>query len=207
MDDLVKIIFWGFVIFSFIWPMFKKKQPPKQTPMQRKRQTDSFETTQSSERSISKESVLVSEKSDDYDILRELENMFKGDLKIPEQQKPKEVERNDVYSSREIQDKDLDLVVDKRMQRSVEEQTPIGSRKTFDEKVSERKAFTLSQRQIRVIDSKTEAEAKQFEKVLAGLHKKSAVKNEFTRKLKSPATIKELILFSEILGKPKALRR
>ena len=37
--------------------------------------------------------------------------MFKGDLKIPEPQKPKQVDPYDIYQSREIKDKDLDLVM------------------------------------------------------------------------------------------------
>ncbi len=154
------------------------------------------------------ERVAVSQKQDEYDILRELENLFKGEIKIPEQQKPKQVDPYDVYQSHEIKDKDLDLVVDKRMQRNVEDKNPIGSRTTYDDKtVVDRINAAVRQKQTKIVDPKIEASAKAFERVLAGPRKQKAAIADFNRKLKNPSTVREYILFSEILGKPKALRR
>ena len=58
-----------------------------------------------------------------------------------------------------------------------------------------------------VVDPKIEAGAKEFERVLAGPKQQRAAITEFNRKLKKPSSVREYILFSEILGKPKALRR
>ena len=205
MDDLFQYLIYGVIIFSFLSSFFKKKEPPKQSPLPKAKQQDSVSyPKQTSE----VERVTVSQKQDEYDILRELENLFKGEVKIPEPQKPKQADSYDVYEPREIKDKNLDLVLDKRMQRGVEDKKPIGSRSTYDDKiVYDRRNVDAKQMLARTVDSKIEASAKEFEKILAGPRKQKAAVTEFNRKLKNPRTVREYILFSEILGKPKALRR
>jgi len=204
MDDLFQYLIYGIIIISFLSSFFKKKEPPKQTPLPRSQKPDSISYQQ---QSIKVEPDMIAQKKDDYDILRELENMFKGNLPIPEQQKAKPAPQYDEYNSREIKDKDLDLVVDKRIQREVEDKNPIGSRATFDEKMFDRKTVLDKQRQTRTVDPRIETGAKAFERVLAGPLKQRAAISDFNRKLKNPRTVREYILFSEILGKPKALRR
>lgn len=204
MDDLFQYIIYGIIIFSFLSSFFKKKEPPK-PPLPGTKPKDLIAYPKPQE-NIDLETVI--KKQDEYDILRELENMFKGNVKIPEQPKPKQVDSNDIYQSHEIRDKDLDLVIDKRMQRSVQDQSPIGSRLTYDErKLPFNKLSIDRQKKVRTVDDKIEAGALAFEKVLAGPLKQRAAVTEFNRKLKNPSTVREYILFSEILGKPKALRR
>jgi len=199
MDDLFKILIWGLIIFFFLRPLFKKREPEKKNTTTKPR-TDSEAYGDLSTKEP--EPAALSNSKEEYDVLRELQNMFKGDLKIPEPQKSKQVYPYDIYESSEIKDKDLSLVNDPRMQREVEDQKPIGYRKTYDNK------NLLTQRELkRVVEAKTDAEAQKFEKVLAGLHKKSVAQSEFIRKIKNPATIREYVIFSEILRKPKALRR
>ncbi len=202
MDDLFQYLIWGIIIFSFLSSFFKKKEPPKQNPLPKNKQSNS---TYLSKPQSEVEQNTVAQKQDKYDILRELENMFKGNLQIPEQPKPKQVESSDVYSSSGIKDVDLDLVVDRRMQRSVEDKKTIGSRKTYDRSTSY-KVVPVT-KQVTKIDAKIEEGAKEFERVLASTRKRKAAITEFNRKLKNPSTVREYILFSEILGKPKALRR
>jgi len=183
----------------------KKKGPPKQAPLPRSQETDSISYQQ---KSTSLNSDVAVKKNEEYDILRELENMFKGNLKIPDQPKPKQVDPYDVYQSHEIKDKNLDLGVDERMQQGVEDQKPLGSRTTYDDKKNYgRSNVAVNQKYKRVIDPKIEDSAKDFEKVLESTRKRKATISEFNRKLKNPSTVREYILFSEILGKPKALRR
>jgi len=205
MDDLFQYLIYGIIIISFLSSFFKKKEPPKQSPLPRSQEPDSISYQQKSTR-VRPE--IAAKKNDEYDILKELEKMFGDNLNIPEQQKPKQADPYDIYQSHEIEDKNLDLVVDKRMQRSVQDQKPIGSRATYDDKISyDRKNVIANQDQKRIIDPKIEASAKEFEKVLAGPRKQRAAINAFNCKLKNPDKIKEYILISEILGKPKALRR
>jgi hypothetical protein len=204
MDDLFQYIIYGIIIFSFLSSFFKKKELPK-PPLPGTKPKDSIAYPKPPE-NVNLETAI--KKHDEYDILRELENMFKGNLKIPEQPKPKQVDTNDIYQSHEIKDKDLDLVIDKRMQRSVQDQSPIGSRLTYDErKLPVNKLSIDRQKKGRTVDDKIEAGALAFEKVLAGPLKQRTTITEFNRKLKNPSTVREYILFSEILGKPKALRR
>lgn len=204
MDDLFQYLIYGVLIFSFLSSFFKKKEPPKQTPLPKVKPPESVSyPRQTSE----VDRVTVSQKNDEYDILRELENLFKGEIKTPVPQRQKQVDPYDVYESNEIKDKDLDLVIDKRMQRNVEDMRPIGSRETYDTKNVSRRSVTDRQAQPKIISPKIEEQAKEFERVLAGPKQQRATVTEFNRKLKNPRTVREYILFSEILGKPKALRR
>jgi len=201
MDDLFQYLIWGIIIFSFLSSFFKKKEPPKQPPVTRTKQPDALSyPKQQSE----VDRVTVSQKQDRYDILRELENLFKGETNIPKQNNPHPKQSRD-YIDREIKDEDLDLVVDKRMQQKIEE------RRASDLKASSERRTTLEQmnwnKKKPVVDPKIEAGAKEFERVLAGPKQQRAAVTEFNRKLKNPRTVREYILFSEILGKPKALRR
>ena len=205
MDDLFQYLIYGIIIFSFLSSFFKKKEQPKQTSLPKIKQPESISYKQNSS---SREPEVAAKKDIQYDILREIENMMQGKIKIPEQQKPTQVDPYDIYQSSEIKDKDLDLVVDERMQQSVQDQKPIGSRATYDDKKSyDRKNVFSNQKPTRAIDPKIEAGAKEFERVLASTRIRKAAITEFNSKLKNPRTVREYILFSEILGKPKALRR
>ena len=104
---------------------------------------------------------------------------------------------------------DLDLVVDERMQQSVEEsKIRLRSRKTYDDKKHIiAKMLLYTKKTKKSVDAKIEASAKEFEKILESTRKRKATISEFNRKLKNPASVREYILFSEILGKPKAMRR
>ncbi|HQJ46813.1 MAG TPA: hypothetical protein PK195_09230, partial [Ignavibacteriaceae bacterium] len=84
------------------------------------------------------------------------------------------------------------------------EKEPIGFRETYDDKKTSRKAVL---RQSRTVSPKIEADAKKFEKLLSDKSKQKTEINNFNLRLKNHTAIREYILFSEILGKPKALRR
>jgi hypothetical protein len=214
MDDLFQYLIWGIIIFSFISSFLKKKgQPKPPLPGTKPKDPVSYPRQESND-----DFSTVVIKQDEYDILRELENLFKDETKIPhpyQQQKP--VNTEDYYAGHEIKDKDLELEDDKRTQRYIERNQPveyktsIEERGTLESKTNLEKLTTLEQMSLektRVkIDSKTEANAKEFERVLAGPLKQRAAITEFNSKLKNPRIVREYILFSEILGKPKALRR
>ncbi len=200
MDDLFQYLIWGIIIFSFLSSFFKKKEPPKQTPTQRNQRTGS---NISLKQGSSSTPEVITKKRDEYDILKEIENLFKGEVNIPQPQTRPTQESHD-FHHREIEDKDLDLADDKRFHRSLEEKEPIGFRETYDDK-TERRKTALGQ--TKVVSAKIEADAKKFEKLLSDKSKQRIEINNFTLRLKNHIAIKEYILFSEILGKPKALRR
>jgi hypothetical protein len=202
MDDLFQYLIWGIIIFSFLSSFFKKKEPPKQSPLPKAKQPDAVSYTK---QQSDVERIAVSQKQDEYDILRELENLFKGEIKTPAPQKQKQVDPYDIYESSEIKDKDLDLVVDKRMQQKIEQRRASDSNTRTDRSIPQ--GQTRWERKKTIVDPKIEESAKEFERVLAGPKQQRATITEFNRKLKNPRTVREYILFSEILGKPKALRR
>ena len=205
MDDLFQYLIYGIIIISFLSSFFKKKEQPKQKPLPQRQEPDSISYQQ---KSTSLNSDVAVKKNEEYDILRELENMFKGNVKIPDQPIPRQADPYDIYQSNEIKDKNLDLVVDERIHQDVEDQKPLGSRTTYYDKENYgRSNVKVNQKQKRILNPKTEARAEEFEKVLESTRKRKASISEFNRKLKNPANIREYILFSEILGKPKALRR
>jgi hypothetical protein len=202
MDDLFQYLIYAIIIISFLSSFFKKKEPPKQTPLPKAKQPQNTASVKQQEVS---DEFSVSQKKDEYDILRELENLFKGEVNIPQQPQPKPPVLEDVYKSREIKDTNLDSRDDTRFSRDVQDKSPLGYRATYDQTIADRKI--ASGRPSQQVDAKIEASAKEFEKVLAGPRKQRAAITEFNRKLKNPRSVREYILFSEILGKPKALRR
>lgn len=194
MDNLFEVLIYAIIIISFLSSFFKKKEQPKQTPSQRSQKPDSISYQQESTKI---EPETISQKNEDYDIMRELENLFKGEIKIPDQQPQSSSE-----TSSNIPDRNLDRTIDKRTVRKIEDQNYI------ENKGIERKSSIDQRKKEKVkVDSKIEARAKEFEQVLAGPHKQRTAISDFNRKLKNPRTVREYILFSEILGKPKALRR
>lgn len=208
MDDLFQYLIWGIIIFSFLSSFFKKKEPPKQPlPGTKPKSTESY-----NEREKNVEYKPAASKQDDYDILKELENLFKNEVKIPQSNQSNPYKKSeDYYAGHEIKDRNLETVEDKRTQRYIEKNQPIEERTTLEYKGNLDKLTTLEQLSLEnpkaKIEAKIESNAAAFEKVLAGHRKQKAAISEFNRKLKNPSSVREFILFSEILGKPKALRR
>ena len=200
MDDLFQIIIYGIIIISFLSSFFKKKEQPKPpVPGTKPKSTVAYPKQ---DRNV--DLNTVEGKQEEYDILREIENLFKGEVNIPQQNKqPAPPQRE--YINNEISDVNLDKISDNRMQQSLEQKRNLESIARSERKTSiEQQNWT---RKKVYVDPKIEATAAEFEKVLAGPRKRQESINEFNRKLKNPRTVREYILFSEILGKPKALRR
>ena len=213
MDDLFQYLIYGIIIISFLSSFFKKKEPPKQTPQKPAQKPDTISYQQ---RSTKVEPDIITHKNDEYDILRELESMFKGEVNLPPKQNPQQNQYEE-YAEHKIEDKNLETISDKRAYRnidqnpsieykqSVEERNYIEPKGTIEKRTSVEEKWLI--RKKATLDPKIEASAKEFEKVLAGPRKQRAAISDFNRKLKNPRTVREYILFSEILRKPKALRR
>jgi len=207
MDDLFQYLIYGILIFSFLSSFFKKKEPPKQTPQKPAQRPESISYQQ---RSTKVEPEIITQKNDEYDILRELESLFKGEVNLPKQQLPKQTQYEE-YADHKIEDKNLEIITDRRTLRNIDQNPPVEYKQSVEERNYIEPKGTVEQtrwtRQKSKIDPNIEASAKEFERVLAGPKKQRAAVSEFNRKLKNPSTVREYILFSEILGKPKALRR
>lgn len=213
MDDLFQYLIWGIIIFSFLSSFFKKKEPPKQTPLPKAKQPGSGSYQQNSDA----DRVVASQKQDEYDILKEIENLFKGEIKTPAPLKKPQLASEDYYRGHEIKDRNIESTEDERYYRDVQKRPAIENSLSLEESANlenrtnlERKTAIeqLSYAKTKTkIDSKTEKDAEKFEMILSELEKRTTKQNQFISKIKNPVSVREYILFSEILGKPKALRR
>jgi hypothetical protein len=188
MDNVFEILIYLIIIISFLSSIFKKKkqQPQKRPPVQKPQQEDYYQVERT------EVSVPQSQRKEEYDILRELEDFFKvGDespIKVPlPQEQPEIVVTADEHKRGEIwQEKTKSEHIADDWERKKEEVTKRVSR----------------------IDSNIEKQAAMFE---SSLERKEGVFSALALTVKSklthPETLKEYIIFTEILGKPKALRR
>lgn len=188
MDNFFEILIYLIIIISFLSSFFKKKQQPQKKPPVQQPQHEEYYQTEQVE-----VSAPQTERKEDYDILRELEDFFKvGDesasQKVPVPQQPAEP-----------------VPTLEEHTKSESWQTPTVSEHVYDEwerKKSEVKKIIAS------VDSNIEKKAAMFEESLER-HESvySSIAFSVKLKMKKPSTLKEYIIFSEILGKPKALRR
>ena len=147
-----------------------------------------------SDEETSVQSPPAKKEVDDYDILREIENMFKTgperESGIPGRPVPTGAESG--------RDKNIKGFPPKESVWTKSEHEKTRSEHMYQEFVKEPVK----------IDSKTEEQAKRFQALLERktAEQKTSV-NVLIQKIKNPATFREYILVSEILGKPKAFRR
>jgi hypothetical protein len=187
MDNLFEILIYVIIIVSFLSSIFKKKKRQQQKTPAQQPQTDEYYQTEVS--------VPQTKTKEEYDVLKELEDFFKVGNEPAGQQIPMPVPQEQPKKMTPIEEH----------KRTESWQTPTASEHIADD--WERKKEEVSKRVARV-DSSVEKKAAMFE---ASLDKKettfSSIAMAVKSKMKNPSTLKEYIIFSEILGKPKALRR
>jgi len=185
MDNLFEILIYVIIIISFLSSIFKKKKQQQQKPPVRQTQQEEYSQTEPS--------IPQTQSKEEYDILKELEVFFKVGTEPTKQEIPIPQEQQKKMTHIEEQT------------RTESWQTPTLSEHVAD--VWERKKEEVNKRVARV-DSSVEKKAAMFEE---SLERKESVYSSFAlsvkSKMKNPSTLKEYIIFSEILGKPKAFRR
>ena len=185
MDNVFEILIYLIIIISFLSSIFKKKKQQQQKPPVRQPQQEEY--------SQAEVSIPQTQSKEEYDILKELEVFFKvgteptkQEIPVP-QEPPKKITHLEEQTRREI------------WQERTESEHLVED--------WEGKKAQVKKRMARV-DSSVEKKAALFEESLV---KKEAVFSSIALTVKSkiaiPSTLKEYIIFSEILGKPKALRR
>lgn len=185
MDNYFQILIYLIIIFAFLNSLFRKK--PKAEPPQRR--TGSPETGEQNGYSSS-EKIQTGE----YDILKEIEGMFKGE--------------SDSYDKRkmesEIEKAKMQKVPMEEHTEDKEWHESSASEHELDKswhRITEFKRDTASNALI-------EKEAERFEHILAEREKEVLFPfDELRKKLYAPETLKDYIVVSEIIGKPKYLRR
>lgn len=186
MDNIFEILIYLIIIISFLSSIFKKKQKPQQRPQQGP-QRDNYE----------QQDVAVSEtqSKEDYDVLKEIEDFFKVGSEQYEQGKRVPVEQE---SSETIY----------RIEETPKTETlhTTSAAGTFRSEIDKQREELKLKRSM--VDSVVEEKAKQFEELLAKpVQPVTSPASTIKSKLSNPQSIREYVLFSEILGKPKALRR
>lgn len=187
MDNVFEILIYLIIIISFLSSIFKKKKRQEQKPPAQQPQTDEYYQAEVS--------VPQTKTKDDYDIVKELEDFFKVGNEPTKQEIPVPVPQEQPKKMTQIEEHTLDESW----------HTPTASEHIAGD--WERKKEEVNKRIAR-IDFGVEKKAAMFE---ASLDKKVTTFNSIAMavksKMKNPSTLKEYIIFSEILGKPKALRR
>lgn len=125
--------------------------------------------------------TAVETKQQDYDVLKELENFFK------------------VGNEEEIQQANF-------IETKQEPDTQV--QKSDYQSIWDRKKAEV-EKVVNVLDKKIENQAKHFEEQLAyqQVRQTNKLVLQLKNNIRNPSTLREYILFSEIIGKPKALRR
>lgn len=187
MDNFFEILIYLIIIISFLSSIFKKKKQQQQKPPEQQPQSEDYYPAEVS--------IPQTKSKEEYDILRELEDFFKVGNEPSEQQIPMPIPQEQPKKMTHIEEQT----------RTESWQTPTLSEHVADD--WERKKEEVDKRIARV-DSSIEKKAAMFEE---SLERKESVYSSIAlsvkSKIKNPSTIKEYIIFSEILGKPKAFRR
>ena len=186
MDNFFEILIYVIIIISFLSSIFKKrKQQQQQKPSEQQPQPSDYYQTEVS--------VPQTQSKEEYDIMRELEDFFKvgNQQPTPTVSMPKERQKKMTQIEEHTQDESW--------------HTPTASEHSVDD-WEHRK--TEVKKIIASVDSSIEKKAAMFEE---SLERKDSVYSSIAlsvkSKMKNPSTLKEYIIFSEILGKPKALHR
>jgi hypothetical protein len=186
MDNFFDILIFLIIIISIVSSFLKKKQLPKQTS---ERRTQPLGPKQVDPQ------VSTEQPKEAYDILNEIEDFFKVGSEPAGPEKTKE----------ETEEPQSIIQKDERA-KSESWHSPTASEHSYTDDW-ERKKEELKKKILRV-DSGVEKQAAKFEE---SLHRKETEPSQLALIVKSrlgnPASLKEYIIFSEILGKPKALRR
>ena len=200
MSDYFQIIIYLIIIFAFLNSLFKKKEKtPPGTSNSPDSQRKSTRPSQSYDQSP---------KQTEYDIMKEIEGLFKGEID---------------YTGRRNMESDVEKAEMRKV--PVEEHTEDKEWHTEDTAWhTEEKEWheqTMKEHQLdkswhsitaykkpAALDATIEKEAERFERMLADRNKEVPYPlNDLRKKLYSPQTLQDYIVVSEILGKPKYLRR
>ena len=216
MDDYIQILIYLFIIFAFLNSLFKKKDKGKSPPRPSNIPDNSTRNTYSSPGYEKKGT------QGEYDILKEIEGLFKGESDYTSQRKmesdAEKAEMRKVPPSEHTEDKewhteDSEWHSEDSEWHSENTEWHSESEEWHEQSATEHKldkswhSITEYKRSVKV-DAAIEQEAERFERMLADRNKEVPYPfDDLRKKLYSPQSLKEFIVFSEILGKPKYLRR
>ena len=195
MDNIFEILIYLIIIISFINSFLRKKK--KQINSQQQAKTQFSDQQRISGELDVEETKPVQTEQQDYDILKDFEDFFKVGKTEEEQQIQPQFEpiKEEDLTKKEFKDVPKDSF-----------HTKTASEHTFIDPWDVKK--TEIDKRKKSISSDIERQATAFEKYLT---KPETSATKISRKIKDsimhPAYLKEYVIISEIMGKPKALKR
>ncbi len=205
MDDFFKFLIWAIIIISFFSSFFKKNKGKKTPSPPQRRQGDPY---RQNEDNYSQPTSTPSTNPDQRDVFKEIEKLFKGEVPPPIQTAPPE-ERTTLKSKTAIEKLEYESILKKqyipeKLDNEWHEET--ASEHVMETDWDKEKKKLADER--KKVTSKIEQEAQKFETFLNKEEKFDRLAYITIRqRLKHPQSLKEFMVISEILGKPKALRR
>jgi len=201
MDNFFEILIYLIIIISFLSSLFRKKhkeipKPPERKPEIKQRELDFDLDTQG------RSTQPLESKGNEYDVLKEIENLFK-----PETERKQQPVAKPSLPETKIEEKTRQRPLEswEWPEPTVSEHSP-----TYSEHISietqERLQKKVTQKYPQV-DSKVSERAERFEKLLRRKEKPEDKLLKVVReRLNNPKSLKEFIVISELIGKPKSLQ-
>lgn len=190
MDNVFEILIYLLIIVSFLSSLFKKKKKPQQQPGSKMQQMQSLEQEQKTFQSKADD-----EREPQPDFLKEIEDFFK----VGSEEKPKFVQPRIIAETK-----------DELETETMFEPPSYARTEKVDSSVPdpwEKKKVEVKE-QLAKVDSTIEKQATEFEKRLKRRKSEaSEISKKIRKRLQSPGTLKDYIIISELMGKPKSLRR
>ena len=195
MDNFFEVLIYLFIIISFLSSFFKKK---KKIVSQLKQSETQIAGQQSTSGVMDvEESPPVQSQPQDYDILKEFEDFFKVGPPGIESQIPTKTES---FEKSDVSNKEFKHVPEESFH------TKTASEHTFVDPWDVKKS-EIDKRK-KSIDSTIEKKAAAFERHLKKPETSATrISRKIKENMKRPSTLKEYVIISEIMGKPKAFKR
>jgi len=188
MDNFLQILFFLFIIFSFIAPLFKKKKEQEQ---QTKAQDQNNPERQRAKAELKKE-------MEEYDILNEIQGLFK-----PPEEVKKPAEKQ-TYAQSYEESPAVTQPYEESSYETPEWEKALKTEHTVNDEWHRATTEADFNKESAVIDK----EAKRIQKLIDDRNKPVNVRlGELRKSIRNPETLKQYFLISEIIGKPRAVKR
>jgi hypothetical protein len=207
MEDFIKILIWVIIIISFLGSIFKKKNKEKPKTIQNPQRDPEIRTNIPVKVESQPREAEDKGEIDSYnDMLAEIENLFKKD------NEPSSSMSGSIPAEGSLKAKTSDKT---RIQtHEAQKMTTQYDPQWHKETASEHTLITDWGKEEKVLEKKASADfnienkANKFEEMMNQKPEPIGIfKHTIKEKLNHPATLKDYILMSEIIGKPKAKRR
>ena len=194
MDNFFEILIYVLIIATFLSSLFRKKKVP-----QKEGTEDTLRRPETGNRPVTRTEATPKKQAGDveFDLFKEFENLINAE-EAKQKPQPKELQT----TVREVQKRGEDYI--RVPEKSFHEQT--ASEHSYVDKWERKKKETEQRKQ--KVSSKIEKEAAQFEKLLKKDERTDfKLTSSLNQKFKDRNSLREYVIFAEILGKPKALKR